>query len=137
MFRSIAEETDLSRRVEILYMSREIPVKLKHRTGDGHSSRHLEGHSAEDILQVTGVGMKGRLVQLLCIDDLLSGRIGRLLAKPTKYSDPQIIRETRKRQMYRSLCYNCRVSYIQMIFFYKREIFIYWTAVTRSNCKSL
>jgi len=66
----------------------EIPIKLKHSTGDGHSSRYLEGHPAKNILQIAGVRMKGRLIQLLGIDDLLPSRIDWLLAKSTKYSNP-------------------------------------------------
>lgn len=50
-----------------------LPIELKHNTSDSHSTWYLEGHSAKDILQVTGVGMKGRLVKLLSIDDLLPG----------------------------------------------------------------
>ena len=56
-------------------------VKLKHSTSDKHSAWHLKGHSTEDILQVTGVGMKGRLVKLLSIDDLLPGCTSWLLPK--------------------------------------------------------
>lgn len=63
---------------------RKVPVKLKHRAGDGHTSRYLEGHSAEDVLQVAGIRMIGRLVQLLRIDDLLPGRVAWLVAKSTK-----------------------------------------------------
>lgn len=72
-----------------------IPVKLKHSAGDGHSSWYLKGHSAKDILQVAGVGMKGRFVQLLRIDNLLSGSIGWLLANSTRYKgkDFQVIQK--------------------------------------------
>ncbi|KYN27615.1 hypothetical protein ALC57_03014 [Trachymyrmex cornetzi] len=62
-----------------------IPVELKHSAGDGHSTRHLEGHSTENILQVAGIRMKGRLVQFLRIDNLLCGSIGWLFANSIRY----------------------------------------------------
>lgn len=64
-----------------------IPVKLKHSAGNSHSSWHLKRHSAKDILQVAGVGMKGGFVQLLRIDNLFSGSIGWLFANSIRYKE--------------------------------------------------
>lgn len=48
-----------------------VPVELQHEARDGHASGHLEGHAADEVHAVSRVGVEGRVVQLLCIVELL------------------------------------------------------------------
>lgn len=47
-----------------------LPVELQHEAGDGHASRDLEGHAADEVHAVSGVGVEGRVVQLLGVVEL-------------------------------------------------------------------
>lgn len=47
------------------------PVELQHEAGDGHASRDLERHAADEVHAVSGVGVESRVVQLFGIVELL------------------------------------------------------------------
>ncbi len=57
-------------------------VELQHAGCDDHAPGHLEGHAADDVLQVPGVRVEGRVVQLLRVDDIVSCRTRRFLPFP-------------------------------------------------------
>lgn len=50
-----------------------LPVELQHEAGDGHASRDLEGHAADEVHALARVGVEGRVVQLLGVVELLLG----------------------------------------------------------------
>lgn len=44
---------------EVAKCSSSLPVELEHEAGDGHASRHLEGHAADEIHSVSCVWVEG------------------------------------------------------------------------------
>lgn len=56
------------------------PIKRQHSSGDQHTARQLEAHTADEILHLAGVRMEGGREQFLGVDDLLAGGSFGLLA---------------------------------------------------------
>lgn len=61
----------------------QVPVELQHEAGDGHASRDLEGHAADEVHAVPCVWVEGRVVQLLGVVELLLCGAGRDGSRPT------------------------------------------------------
>lgn len=66
----------------------QVPVELQHEAGDGHASRDLEGHAADEVHAVARVWVEGRVVQLLGIVELLLCGAGRDGSGPADHQKP-------------------------------------------------